>query len=152
MCFDEIDDYPTEGVSKEGDQITLGTKRSETFWNNKIILGSTPTIKGESRIETSWGESDQRRYFVPCPHCGTTQVLKWANLRWDKDKEGTHLPNTAHFVCEASGCIIEERYKPAMIDNGVWVPPKPFPGRSSGRDVFSHHFLFIFVLGESVPD
>ena len=31
---------------------------------------STPTVKGLSRIEREYLESDQRRYFVPCPHCG----------------------------------------------------------------------------------
>src|SRR5579871_4706596 len=66
VLFDEIDGYPNAGAGSEGDQIALGTKRTETFWNRKIILGSTPTVKGFSRIEKSFQESDQRRYFVPC--------------------------------------------------------------------------------------
>lgn len=51
VLFDEVDGYPVGGAGSEGDQIALGTKRSETFWNRKIVSGSTPTIKGLSRIE-----------------------------------------------------------------------------------------------------
>ena len=141
VCFDEIDGYPVTGAGKEGDQIRLGTKRSETFWNRKIILGSTPTIKGESRIEKAWLESDQRRYYVPCPHCGATQTLKWSNLRWDKGDDGKHRPETAHFVCEASGCVIEERWKPQMIDRGAWVAAKPSEGHA-GFHIWSAYSLF----------
>ena len=130
VCFDEVDGYPIEGAGKEGDQIALGTKRSETFWNRKIILGSTPTIRGMSLIERSFEQSDRRFYHVPCPQCGHMQILKWANLRWDRSPEGAHLPETAHFVCEQSGCIIEETSKPAMIAGGEWRATAPFKGHA----------------------
>lgn len=141
VIFDEVDGYPIAGAGVEGDQITLGIKRSETFWNRKAALGSTPTRKGVSRIEKAFEESDQRRYFVPCPQCGAKQVLKWANLRWDKDEDGNHLPETAHFVCESSGCIIEERRKPAMITAGEWVAEKPFEGKA-GFHIWAAYSLF----------
>lgn len=146
VAFDEVDGYPVTGAGNEGDQIALGIKRTESFWNRKVILGSTPTIKGISRIEKSWGESDQRRYHVPCPHCGEMQVLKWANLAWDKDKDDkgetiAHYPETAHFICEASGCIIEEHDKPKMIDGGEWVAGKPFAGHA-GFHIWAAYSLF----------
>src|SRR6478672_3261527 len=62
ILFDEVDGYPKGGAGQEGDQIALGKKRSETFWNRRIVLGSTPTKKGESRIDAAWEKSDQR-YF-----------------------------------------------------------------------------------------
>jgi terminase, large subunit len=141
VAFDEVDGYPVGGAGDEGDQIALGTKRSETFWNRKIVIGSTPTIKGSSRIEKAYAESDQRRYHVPCPHCGHEQVLKWSNLRWDKDNDGNHLPETAYFVCEANGCVIEERHKPQMIDRGRWVSEKPFKGHA-GFHIWAAYSLF----------
>ena len=139
--FDEVDGYPVGGAGDEGDQIALGTKRTETFWDRKIVLGSTPTIKGESRIEKAYAESDQRRYFVECPHCGERQTLEWANLRWDKDDVGRHLPETAHFVCSASGCIIEEHHKPAMIAGGEWRAEKPHNG-IAGFHIWAAYSLF----------
>lgn len=141
VAFDEVDGYPAEGAGNEGDQIALGTKRSETFWNRKIILGSTPTVKGISRIEKAWDESDQRRYFVPCPHCGAKQTIKWANIHWNKGEDGSHKPETAYLVCEAAGCVIEEHHKPWMIDNGEWVAGKPFNGRA-GFHIWAGYSLF----------
>ena len=89
--FDEVDGYPSGGAGVEGDQIALGIKRSETFWNRKIALGSTPTVKGTSRIEKAYEESDQRRYYVPCPHCGEFQVLEWGGLRRHTASSGTRM-------------------------------------------------------------
>lgn len=145
-AFDEIDGYPVTGAGNEGDQIALGIKRTESFWNRKVILGSTPTLKGVSRIEKAWNESDQRRYHVPCPHCGVMQVLRWENLRWDKDIDGDgrivgHRPETAHFVCVESGCVIEEHDKPRMIDAGEWIADKPFAGHA-GFHIWAGYSLF----------
>jgi phage terminase large subunit GpA-like protein len=145
-AFDEIDGYPTGGAGDEGDQIALGIKRTESFWNRKIILGSTPTIKNVSRIEKAWNESDQRRYHVPCPGCGHMQVLRWANLTWNKDKNEkgetvAHYPETAHFVCEANGCIIEEHEKPKMVDAGEWIAERPSAGHA-GFHIWAGYSLF----------
>lgn len=69
-----------------------------TFWNRKIVLVSTPTNKGTSRIEAAFEESDQRRFWVPCPDCGTEQVLTWTQVRWSKGPEGDPAP------CLRAGC------------------------------------------------
>ncbi len=49
LC-DEVDRFPAS-AGPEGDPVNLAIKRSATFQNRKIIIGSTPTIKGLSRIE-----------------------------------------------------------------------------------------------------
>ena len=46
ILFDEVDAFPTD-LGQDGDVIALGTKRSETFHDRRIVLGSTPTIKYE---------------------------------------------------------------------------------------------------------
>lgn len=137
VLFDEIDGYPVGGAGSEGDQIALGTKRSETFWNRKIVAGSTPTIKGLSRIEKLYLEGDQRRFYVPCPHCGTYQILEWGGkdashgIKWDKDDDGKNQPDTAHYVCKENGCVIDEVDKPSMIAKGEWRALQPFKGHAS---------------------
>lgn len=143
VAFDEVDAYPPQGAGDDGDQIDLGAKRTETFWNSKILLGSTPLVKGNSRIEKSWEESDQRRYYVPCPHCKHKQTLKWENFKWDKAEDGTHLPKTAYFRCEAEGCgkRIEESSKKTMIDQGEWIASKPSHGHA-GFHVWTAYSLF----------
>lgn len=146
--FDEIDGYLAGGAGIEGDQIALGIKRTETFWNRKIATGSTPTIKGESRIEKRYLASDQRRYHVPCPQCGTKQPLEWGGpdtphgIKWDKDEQGKGLPATAHYVCAANGCVIDESEKPEMIDRGEWIAAKPFKGHA-GFHIWAGYSLHV---------
>ena len=135
VAYDEVDGYPPAGAGDDGDQIKLGNKRTESFWNRKIILGSTPLVKMTSRIYRSWETSDQRRYYVPCPHCQHKQTLKWSGIRWENGD-----PQTAHYVCE-NGCIIEEHDKPWMIDNGEWIAEKPFNGHA-GFHIWAGYSLF----------
>ena len=66
LFLDEVDGYPGD-VEGEGDPILLAERRSATFQRRKILLVSTPKTKGLSRIEREYGQSDQRRYFVPVP-------------------------------------------------------------------------------------
>lgn len=143
VAFDEVDAYPVD--TAEGDQISLGERRTTSFWNRKLILGSTPTVKGESRIETAWEESDQRRYYVPCPHCNERQLLEFGarsahGLKWPKDEAGKHLPDQAHYVC-VNGCVIDESHKPWMIDNGEWVATRPSAGHA-GFHISALYSLF----------
>ena len=70
--------------------MALAEARTRTFsWRRKVFLASTPTIKGLSVIEREFEASDQRRYFVPCPHCGHRQALVFERLRWEKGKPET---------------------------------------------------------------
>jgi hypothetical protein len=68
-----------------------------------VFLVSTPTIRGLSRIEREFEASDQRRYFVACPHCGESQWLKFERLRWEKGR-----PETAAYACEGCDAAIAE--------------------------------------------
>ena len=102
--YDEIDKYP---ITKEGDPLTLGDERQATFSNALSVRVCSPTVSGESRIESSYLDSDQRRASVSCPHCEHRQFLAWDQVRWDKDEaEGTekvHKPETARIYCEGCG-------------------------------------------------
>ena len=141
VCFDEVDGYPVAGAGNEGDQIKLGIKRTETFWNRKIILGSTPTVKGMSRIESSYEESDQREYYVPCPHCGYMQTIKWRNIKWGRLESGEPDFDNIFLVCEDKGCEIAETNKHYMVKNGEWRAHKP-TNRHAGFKIWAGYSLF----------
>jgi phage terminase large subunit GpA-like protein len=113
VLFDEVDGYPAS--TPEGDQIKLGIKRSEYYWNRKIGIASTPTTKDFSRIERWFNMSDQRRYFVPCPDCGHMQYLRWPQMKWEKGQ-----PETAAYECENCKVLIPHRLKRWMVDRGEW--------------------------------
>ena len=121
LC-DEVDRYPTS-AGTEGDPISLARKRSATFWNRKVIMVSTPTNKGASRIEDAYEKSDQRKYHVPCKHCHHSQVLKWANVKWDEGQ-----PETARYLCEECGVLWTEADRVWAIRNGEWIAQHPFKG------------------------
>lgn len=134
MIFDEVDGYPLS-AGTEGDPIKLGTKRTEYYWNRKIVMGTTPTTNLLSRIEPEFEASDKRFYFVPCPHCDAPQKLEFPNLKWTEGK-----PETAHFVCVKNGCVIEHKWKRWMVEQAQtrfeadpkcgygWVAEKPTRG------------------------
>jgi phage terminase large subunit GpA-like protein len=87
LFLDEVDGYPLD-VEGEGDAISLAEARTRTFARRKIFIVSTPTIAGASAIEREFEASDQRRYFVPCPHCGHRQWLRFEQLRWERATAG----------------------------------------------------------------
>lgn len=146
VLFDEVDGYAVQGAGAEGDQISLGIKRSETFWNRVVVIGSTPTVKGESRIEKEWLATDMRKYFVPCPHCGTSQVLEWGDehsvqgIKWRRDENGRYVPGSAYYGC-VKGCVIEEHHKEWMIRRGEWRATAEFQGYA-GFHIWSAYSLF----------
>ena len=117
VFLDEVDAYPGD-VDGEGDPIALAEARTATFGHRKkLFLVSTPTIKGLSRIEREYEVSDQRRFYVPCPHCGEMQWLQFERLRWDKGK-----PETALYICDACDQPISEAAKTEMLAKGEWRP------------------------------
>jgi phage terminase large subunit GpA-like protein len=134
IFLDEVDAYPAS-ADEEGDPVTLAEARSLTFAHRrKVFLVSTPTIRGLSRIEREFDASDQRRYFVPCPHCRAMQWLKFDRLRWQKGR-----PETAEYHCEGCETPIAEHHKTAILDRGALCRQhagQPGDQRRSRRDQF----------------
>lgn len=126
LFFDEVDRFP-RSAGKEGDPIALGRRRAQNFWNRKEILASTPTIKGFSRIEDEWNVSDQRRFFVPCPHCSHLQHLRWAQVRWPAGQ-----PRKAAYFCEECGCEWTENQRRAAVRKGHWQATAEGNGETAG--------------------
>ena len=117
LFLDEVDAYPGD-VEGEGDPVALAEARARTFgWRRKTLLVSTPTISGLSRIEREYLASDQRRFFLPCPHCAAMQWLRFERLVWDKGE-----PDSARYLCEACDGAIGEQHKTAMLAGGEWRP------------------------------
>lgn len=126
LMLDEVDAFPHD-AGDEGDPVALAIQRTVTFaGRRKILMISTPTIAGASRIEKAYQESDQRQFHVPCPQCGTHQTLKWSGVTWPEGE-----PSKAHYVC-VNGCVVEERDKPEMLRQGEWRATTEGDGRTAG--------------------
>lgn len=127
----EISAYPSD-VGGEGDPVQLAEKRTQTFPNRKIYLESTPGIRDSCRIEYEYLLSDQRRFYVPCPHCNSFQWLRWPQIKWDKDDEGNDLPETTYYSCEHCEARISELHKIEMLSKGQWRATAESDGRTIG--------------------
>jgi phage terminase large subunit GpA-like protein len=125
LC-DEVDRYPLS-AGTEGDPVSLAKKRSSTFWNRKIILVSTPTEKGASRIEQAYDESDQRKYFVQCPDCDEYQVLKWSQVKWEDQN-----PYSSRYTCECCGTLWDDTARFRAIRYGEWRATSEAKGKIAG--------------------
>lgn len=127
LFLDEIDGYP-EDADGEGDPINLAMERQNNFPRRKAFMPSTPTIHGASNVEYWFLQSDQRYYYVPCPHCQHKQRLVQENLRFifKEGKEGdVDSLIDAQFVCIDCGVLISERHKKWMLENGEWIATYP---------------------------
>lgn len=119
LIGDEIDRWPAD-CQGEGDPWELAKKRTQTFPGAIRIAVSTPTEKGFSRIERLWNESDQRRFFVPCPECGVAQTLEWGEVVWDTDGDGEPVPETARIRCQGCGYEMDDRERLWAVERGYW--------------------------------
>jgi phage terminase large subunit GpA-like protein len=125
LFLDEVDGYPLD-VEGEGDAISLAEARTRTFARRKIFIVSTPTISGASAIEREYEASDQRRYFVPCPHCSHRQWLRFEQLRWERGQ-----PETAAYLCESCDAPVAEHHKTWMLEHGEWRALLPENGNKT---------------------
>lgn len=116
LCFDEIDGYPGD-VEGEGDPIALAEARARNFPRRKVLVISTPTVAGMSRIEREYAATDRRRFFVPCPACHAMQPLEFPQLRWEPGR-----PETVRYLCAMCGAAIGEEHKTRMLAAGAWQP------------------------------
>ena len=129
LVLDDVDGFIDQINAKEGDICSNIIKRTTTFGSiRKVYINSTPTIKGISRIERYYLDSDQRQYHVPCPFCGTKQVLKWGGKEASFGLKFSHdgpTVNDAWYECCSCHKRIDEGYKPRMFLAGEWVPQNP---------------------------
>ncbi|SFE88589.1 phage terminase large subunit family protein [Paracidovorax wautersii] len=132
---DEVDLWPVD-VDNQGPPLGLLEERMSNFSRRKLLIASTPGIKGQSVIEAEFMASDRRRYFVPCPHCGHMQLLLWGEehdwgIKCLKTLTGEPRPETAVYICCNPECggAIEEHSKTGMLADGLWRAEVPGAGR-----------------------
>lgn len=135
IVCDETDGYDR---TSEGHPVSLLWQRAATFGDQRMLVEiSTPTIKGASYIESSFEAGDRRRFHVCCPQCGKLQTLRWSNVKWNKDDDGEHLPETAYYLCDSGhGCWWSDADRVAAIrqaeeQGGGWIAERPFRGHAS---------------------
>lgn len=93
--LDEVDRYPAS-AGTEGNPLQLAIARTSAFWNRKIVIVSSPGIKGLSHVEREMAQSTQEYWYLPCPKCGMMQILAWDRIRFADYTHGC-LQCNGHF-------------------------------------------------------
>jgi phage terminase large subunit GpA-like protein len=148
VLMDEIDRFKAS-AGTEGDPCLLAEKRTESFWNAVIFKSSSPTVKGFSRIEKEFDQTDMRYWFCPCPKCSQHQTLKWRQVLWGKrriDHLVTHGVmaaadaqskfavvaldgSDAVYACEHCHSHLSDGERVKMVRAGEWRATAPFKGK-----------------------
>lgn len=124
VLFDEID-RAKDNVGGEGDPAELAEARQTTFERNrKTYYPSSPTIEGESVIETLYKRGSQREALAECIHCGHAQPLVYESLIMSEDGKRAMYP------CAECGGLHEEGDKTRMFSSGLWSEGKPGDGET----------------------
>lgn len=135
---DEIDSYETS-IDNEGDPVSLMVQRTARFESNRlVILAGTPTVRGASRLEQVFIESDRRHFFMPCARCRERFVLIWqhtpkipwpdpspkvASVAWRDNN-----PENAHITCGTCHGEFGDAERLAMVAAGDWQATARFDG------------------------
>jgi phage terminase large subunit GpA-like protein len=124
LVLDDLDRFPWE-IGEEGDVVTLARGRTKAFPRAKRLFISTPTVKDSSLIDREYEKSDQRRYHVPCPHCGEFQALEWGGPEADYGVKWNASVTEAWYLCGSCHAEIREHQKPNMLAGGRWIAGNP---------------------------
>lgn len=142
LLADEIDRYPAT-AGREGDPLFLAEQRTKSFWNRKTVITSTPTIKGDSRVETEYEHSTMGEWNIPCPGCGAYQPLQWGKIIFDSDSFRTGENRNVYMKCEHCEEVFSEPEWKAQSGKGKYVEEHPERGTkgfhlNSLASAFSH--------------
>jgi len=158
LLEDENDGYP-DTVGRDGDPAKLAEGRTKAYHQTrKIGRGSTPLIKGQSRIARNFKDGDQRYYNVVCRNCEEPQVLKFQGrndngseygLRWTIE-DGRLLIDSVRYRCRYCGHDHVNADKVWMFDpaNGAkWIPTSV----PVSDDVRSYHISALYSPAGMYP-
>jgi phage terminase large subunit GpA-like protein len=126
---------PVDGQSRHGDELDMFFQRFKEYSDHKILVECSPSLEGHSRIAKQYAESNQCRYYVPCPHCSVYFVLKMGTddpdaggIKFDKTAEGKLdvelARQTARYICHNKRCRkeIHNEHRTDMMRCGKWAP------------------------------
>jgi phage terminase large subunit GpA-like protein len=145
---DETDRWKLE-LGDEGSVLDMIRARTQAWGNQaKRLWISTPTTEQASVIYKLFLTGDQRFYYVPCPYCGTMQLMEFSydrghGLMW-QHKNGKINRKSIVLICENNQCMreIKESSKQTMLRGGEWrktaAPQYDYIASFNSNGLYSH--------------
>lgn len=148
---DETEKWP-KWSGDEASPLALVRERTRTFYDHVVVLTSTPKKRG-GIIDREFLAGDQRRYHVPCVHCGNWILFEWSRVTWDSAEITTvqemRAARKAWYRCQRCEGTIDDVQKSAMCSRGVWVPhgrdPKEWIATGRAADRAEHRSYHIWA-------
>lgn len=127
LVADEVDKF-AQATEREADALDLAEQRLKAFSSSKLFLTSTPTTT-DGRIWQRFLRGDQRRFYIPCPHCKAPIRLEWRQVKWDEDaklEDGkwdfSRVRASARYECQLCKGSMTDAQKVAGLRHGQWIP------------------------------
>lgn len=137
----------------EGDPWALAEARQATFYNSKAVEVSTPTIKGNSNIETSFYLGTQERWCHQCPDCEAWHNIVFDNIKFTHKVTKVHNRKTykvtsVDWACPSCGSLTSEeimRKQPAR-----WIAENPEAYENGIRSFWLNAFASPWMPWEKI--
>ncbi len=137
----------------EAHPVLLLTERTKAFARKLIVHASTPNTENNIFWQ-GFLKSDQRYYYIPCPHCGEFQKLEFTRqtVLWEHPKDTPLTPdivqNTAYYACQKCHARLYDGDLRRAMQKGKWIAENPSASSSHrGYHVNSLYSPFI-TIGE----
>lgn len=135
VVYDEVD-RSKDNIGGEGDPKELvETRQTSHERDRKSYYPSSPTIEGESAINTLFLLGTQREALAECIHCGHAQPLDFfddnGNPRLILSEDGKR----AMYPCCECGGLHEEGDKSRMFARGLWSEGVPGDGETESFQI-----------------
>lgn len=160
VVLDEVEKF-NKGGGSEADAVSLAAQRTKNFASPKRVYTSTPALL-DGLIWREFHKTDQRRRFVPCPHCRKKMVFAWSRdytvfpitgreafITWDKEAKRAdkswdldRVERSARAQCPHCGGHILDGQKSAMDRDGEWEP-----SASAARGYRGWHLPSLYACG-----
>ena len=126
LAMDEVTGYAKD-VDGRGSPRDQARARQKAYGDlAKEFQGSTPGTVGDCVVTEDFEAGDQRYLYVPCPHCGTYQVLTFDQMRGPDPKSGLD----AHLRCLSCDGAIVDGHKGDMLAAGKWIARRVAEGQT----------------------
>ena len=130
LYADEIDAI-TQEASDEGDKLAQFFKRARGERNQYKWSSSYPSLKGHSKIDAIYEQSDQCRWYVRCEKCESEYELHTQQMIWTPGE-----PETARLTCPSCGKKHDDEARLRMAKSGRYLDKTLSPPLNRGARGF----------------
>ena len=119
--------------SKEsGNTLKKLESRSAAYADQKkTFLISTPELRKDSEIDAAFEQGDQRKFYIPCPCCGTYITIEWstpskktpdkmAGITWGFKENGQLDRAQVGYICQECDGFFTDKDKTDWLNKGEW--------------------------------